>query len=875
MERCVLETQRLKGRHFFFRCQVMESQELPECPVCLQPYDVASTIPRVLGCGHTVCESCLASLPQKLPGAIRCPECTVLVKYPPQGPTSLPKNIDLLRLIPGSDEPRKPVNKSPIDSRAPFLPRSWSDEFYCYWKKYILHDDAVERQKVSLLIVGFFPSGGDNVSGFKAGGLVRVMDCLSEMEEEKREELSLLLRAFTKQSGRICGILGLWGDLGDGILYLVSEKQKSGNLLDKNLGGFEKNGVFNFAMIGMEMCEAVIALHKEGIIAGCLGYSCLQFDDFGHLYLDLNEVLSVGRIIDDAVAKVCSSGKKIDDGEIGVLLKDLLKRDVLISPEVLLELLEKEGIGVDCGSSRYSTGYSSDIWLLGCILLRILGGDVFSDLVADYICHIVIKAIKDSESACSSFYTSWTEKVSSLLGTKFGSEHVPLQQILCKCLDFDPENRSLARDVWKVLRELVIKPQFDKIVKLGRASYDENRGRCLVVGKLCLLSRERSETQEKEEPQGNETNAAAEMVNGLTEGSLKFKDLQGHLDCVTGLAVARGYLFSSSFDKSVKVWSLQDYSHLHTFRGHEHKVMAVVCVDEEQPLCVSGDSGGGICVWSISVPFREEPLKRWYEEKDWRYSGIHALAVSEYGYLYTGSGDKLIKEWSLQDGTLSCTMSGHKSVVSTLAVSNGVLYSGSWDGTVRLWSLSDHILLTVLGGDTPRTMNTVLSLAADQNTLVATYENGSIKIWRDDVFRKSIQIHNGAVFAISLEGKWLFTGSWDRTIKAQELAGDDFQLDVRAIGSITCDSVITALSYWEGKLFVGFGDKAVKKGSFLFIVNSKELPCLCSYASRLYIIMEKGDQSLIRIAVVSLLVVWFKLLETSDFQDSMVSLAEW
>ncbi|XVF39271.1 hypothetical protein PTKIN_Ptkin01aG0021500 [Pterospermum kingtungense] len=793
---------------------MMESQEeLPECPVCLQPYDVALTIPRVLACGHSVCESCLTSLPQKLPEAIRCPACTVLVKYPPEGPTALPKNIDLLRLVPGSEYPKKPVGKSPNGSHvhAPFLPRSWSDEFYSTWKKYLLQYDAVERESLSLLSVGWFSRGGDGGSGFEAGSVVRVMDCLSEMEEEKREELGLVLRAFGEQSGRICRVLGLWGDLGDGVLYLVSEKQKSGNFLDENnLGGFEKDGVFSFAMIGMEMCEAVIALHAEGFIAGWLGYSCFQFDDFEHAYLDLNEVLLIGRTVHDVVAEYGSGGKKISDGEIGVLLKDLFKRDVFVSPEVVLVLLEKGGIGVEPGSSRYSIGYSSDVWLLACILLRILVGEVFTDMLVDYMCHIVVKASQDTESACSNVYTSLMERVSSLLGTKFGSEHVSLQQTLCKCLDSDPKNRSLVRDVWKTVRELVIKPQFDKMVKLDRVTYDENGGRCLVVGKLCLLSQERTETQENDESQGNETNGAAKMVNGLIEGRIKTKELQGHLDSVTGLAVARGYLFSSSFDKSVKVWSLQDYSHLHTFTGHEHKVMAVVCVDEEQPLCISGDSGGGIFVWSISIPFRKEPLKKWYEEKDWRYSGIHALAVSENGYLYTGSGDKLIKEWSLQDGTLSCTMSGHKSVISSLAVSNGVLYSGSWDGTVRLWSLSDRSLLTVLGGDTPGTVTTVLSLAADQNTLVATYENGSIKIWRDDVFRKSIQVHNGAILAISLEGKWVFTGSWDRTIKAQELAGDDFQVDVRAIGSIPCSSVITALSYWEGKLFAGFGDRTLK-----------------------------------------------------------------
>ncbi|TYH82998.1 hypothetical protein ES332_D02G101400v1 [Gossypium tomentosum] len=628
-------------------------------------------------------------------------------------------------------------------------------------------DDTVERDQVSLLPVGSFSSGGEDGSLFKAGYLVRVMDCLREMKEEERGELGLVLRAFTKQNCRICRVLGLWGDLGDGVLYLASEKQKRGNFLDKNLGCFEKEGVFNFALMGMEMCEAVISLHKEGLIAGCLSFSCFQLDDFGHIYLDLIEVLLTGRGIQDVVANVGFSGKKIGDGEIRMLFKDLLKRDVFVCPEVLLKLLEKEGTGVECCSLKYPIRYSSDAWLLSCILLRIVNGDVFSDEWVEYMCHIIVKGSENSEIDCSSVYTSSMEKVSSLLGTKFGAECVSLQQILCKCLDLDPESRSLVVDVWKCIRELVIRPQFDKMVKLYGASYDENVGRCMVVGKLCLLSRERTETQEKDELQGKEANGATDMVNGLTEGRIKWKDLQGHLDCVTGLAVGGGYLFSSSFDKSVKVWSLQDYSHVHTFRGHEHKVMAVVCVDEEQPLCISGDSGGGIFLWSINIPFGQEPLKKWYEEKDWRYSGIHALAVSENGYLYTGSGDKLIKEWSLRDGTLSGTMTGHKSVVSAIAVNNGVLYSGSWDGTVRLWSLSDHSLLTVLGEDMPRAVSTVLSLAADQHTLIATYENGSVKIWRHDVLRKSMQIHNGAIFTVSLDGKWLFTGSWDRTIKAQ------------------------------------------------------------------------------------------------------------
>ena len=44
----------------------------------------------------------------------------------------------------------------------------------------------------------------------------------------------------------------------------------------------------------------------------------------------------------------------------------------------------------------------------------------------------------------------------------------------------------------------------------------------------------------------------------------------------------------------------------------------------------------------------------------------------------------------------------------------------------------------------------------------------------------------------------------------QELLGDEFQIDAMDFGSIACDSVITALLYWQGKLFVGQADRITK-----------------------------------------------------------------
>lgn len=42
-----------------------------------------------------------------------------------------------------------------------------------------------------------------------------------------------------------------------------------------------------------------------------------------------------------------------------------------------------------------------------------------------------------------------------------------------------------------------------------------------------------------------------------------------------------------------------------------------------------------------------------------------------------------------------------------------------------------------------------------------------LQVWRNDVFMKTTQPHNGAIFAISMEGKWLFTGGWDKTVNVQ------------------------------------------------------------------------------------------------------------
>lgn len=822
-----------------------EEMELPECPVCLQTYCGESTVPRVLACGHSACESCLLQLPKPFPNTIHCPSCTVLVKYPhSQGPSALPRNIDLLRLVSFHQKPKTKPNSKPKHQTLQVLPHSWSDEFYANWKDRVIPNDAVlieerleddrctviqgkittpssssfpaiscikKNQSVSLLQVGTSSSTTESALSFSY--VARIMRVLSGMCEKERDELGLILRASSRQI-RLCKVFGLWFDLKSGSLYLVCEKHNRSMLRNcapsSGIVGEDcsKVDTSSFVIIGAELCEAVISLHLEQLVAGCLTIQSFDCDNFGHPIIDPNEILVTGRKLHHCVAEaVCGKGR-IGSPQFEVVCTKILKSHAYISPELLFELLQTKGITTECDSLRYPVGYSSDVWSVACVLLEMLiGKSFYEETFSD--CQNLLEMVSD--------HSGWTEKITSLLVTSLGTEFATLQTILCKCLDLNPENRPLLIDVWKCFRGFLVKTQFDIMISLEKEVVDGNRSDCLVLGELCQLSKKTGEatTTRRGDDVGTDVDQVCkitvemDLVEAISVGDIRCIDLKGHLDCITGFAVGGGYLFSSSFDKTICVWSLKDFAQVHRFRGHEHKIMATIVVhDEEQKsFCISSDSGCGIFIWDLNDnTFNQEPLKKWYEEKDWRYSGIHALAAPGNGYVYTGSGDKSIKAWSLKDGMFLCSMVGHKSVVSSLAVSDGVLYSGSWDGSIRLWSLVDHSLLTVL----EEGLFPVSSVNVDNHMLVAADQHGCLKLWKNDVLKKSVQTHDGSIFAVSMEGKWLFTGGWDRTVHVQELSGDEFQIDLRPLGSIACDSVVTALLYSHGKLFVGCADKSLK-----------------------------------------------------------------
>jgi U3 small nucleolar RNA-associated protein 13 len=115
----------------------------------------------------------------------------------------------------------------------------------------------------------------------------------------------------------------------------------------------------------------------------------------------------------------------------------------------------------------------------------------------------------------------------------------------------------------------------------------------------------------------------------------------------SGPAAGKGLILTGSGDKTIKLWSLSDFSCVRTLEGHSNSVLKVA--------------------W-LNLPKPDERSKR------------HVQIAS-------AGGDGLVKVWDANTGEDTCTLDNHEDRVWALAVHpiTNMIVSGSGDSTVTFW----------------------------------------------------------------------------------------------------------------------------------------------------------------------------------------------
>jgi WD40 repeat protein len=230
----------------------------------------------------------------------------------------------------------------------------------------------------------------------------------------------------------------------------------------------------------------------------------------------------------------------------------------------------------------------------------------------------------------------------------------------------------------------------------------------------------------------------------------------GHKYSVRSIAVSGAYLFSGSFDKTVKQWEIHTGKCLQTFSGH------IFGVDS---IAISGESlfsGGGdntIKRWDITTG---QCLHTFNGHRD----SVYSIAISGEG-LFSGSVDKTVKQWDIATGKCLHTFSGHQGFVNAITVSGEWLFSGGSDNIIKQWDISTGNCLHTFSGH----QGSVCSIAVGGEWLFSASDDYTVKQWGITT-GKCLHTFNGHqlwITSVDTSGEWLFSGSVDNTVKQWDI----------------------------------------------------------------------------------------------------------
>ncbi|KAJ7103263.1 U3 small nucleolar RNA-associated protein [Mycena belliarum] len=235
----------------------------------------------------------------------------------------------------------------------------------------------------------------------------------------------------------------------------------------------------------------------------------------------------------------------------------------------------------------------------------------------------------------------------------------------------------------------------------------------------------------------------------------------GHAESIGALALSRlagtpeshphaGFMFTGSQDRTIKMWDLAEVplacvteeaapvkcKSLSTLKAHEKDINALDVAPNDR-LLVSGSQDRTANVYEIDYTaggggraarggLRLLGTCKGHKRGVWAVKFGRAERV-----LATGSGDKTVKLWNLDDFTCVKTFEGHtNSVLRVDFLNMGMqLVSSGSDGLVKLWNVKDEECVTTM--DNHQDKIWALAVSHDERTVVSAAADSVVTFWQD------------------------------------------------------------------------------------------------------------------------------------------------
>ncbi|KAL1813104.1 hypothetical protein ACET3Z_023169 [Daucus carota] len=177
-----------------------------------------------------------------------------------------------------------------------------------------------------------------------------------------------------------------------------------------------------------------------------------------------------------------------------------------------------------------------------------------------------------------------------------------------------------------------------------------------------------------------------------------------HGDAISSLSMnqEKGLLYSASWDRTFKVWKVDNSKCLESVKAHEDAVNSIVTGSNDTVF--TGSADGSVKVWRREA-YKKGTKHIFVQTLLSQECAVTSLAFNETtSVLYCGSSDGLLNFWHCEKHlSHGGVLKGHRLAVLCLAAAGNLVLSGSADKTICVWKKlegSAHTRLSVLTGHT-------------------------------------------------------------------------------------------------------------------------------------------------------------------------------
>jgi serine/threonine protein kinase len=189
--------------------------------------------------------------------------------------------------------------------------------------------------------------------------------------------------------------------------------------------------------------------------------------------------------------------------------------------------------------------------------------------------------------------------------------------------------------------------------------------------------------------------------------------------------------------------------------------------------------------------------------------GIDCMMIApDNRVLITAGSDHILRFWSLPNGSMLKTLTGHRDTVTTLTMSQDgrFLASGSTDRTVHLWDIASGTLLQTFTSHQQAV--TAVAISPDAQTIASGSQDGTIRQWnlQTGALLQTLKLSEGTVTALAYGATpdRLISASSDRQLQVWDLKSGQIH---RTFSGHTAS--IMGIQVVDDHTFLSFGEDRV------------------------------------------------------------------